>query len=107
MYFHSSSQERVYLEILPPFVLPSFIYLRVVESTVLDISPVKRIIKPRQVWWVLLPLYRFFYHFKVVLRLRDSQQAEAESQHIHLKNFTSVHYTGLALCVLGILMLIT
>jgi len=94
------------LYILPPFILPAFIYLRVAESTLQEISPINRKIKPGQVWWVLLPLYGFFYHFKVVLRLRDSLQAEAESQHLHLKNFTSVHYTGLAMCVLGILMLI-
>lgn len=106
MDFLSSLPEGIPLYILPPFVLPAFIYLRVVESTLQEISPVNRKIKPGQVWWVLLPLYGFFYHFKVVLRLRDSLQAEAESRHLDFKNSTSVHYTGLAMCVLGILMLI-
>lgn len=58
------------------FVLPIVFYLITVQNTLRIISPENRKMSPGQVWWILIPVFGYFWLFKIVEAISESTRTE-------------------------------
>lgn len=89
------------------FIIPFVFYLITLQNTLKAISAENRKMAPSQVWLMLIPLFGIVWHFIIVSRISDSVKAEFLLRNIELKNSKPGYSTGLVMCILNCIALLS
>lgn len=63
-------------------ILIAVAFLRTLADTVKSISPENQKIDPVKIWWLLIPIFNYYWHFVVVNKLSQSIKAEYTQRNI-------------------------
>lgn len=75
-------------------LVPGIFYLLTLQKTLTIISPLSRMMRPQQVWLMLIPLFNIVWHFIMVSRLSDSIKNECVRLHIPLQETNPAYILG-------------
>jgi len=81
-------------------------YINTLHKTFNAMSIENRKMNPAAVWWLLVPLFQYIWHFIVVNNMRESIKEEAQSNNILVNQQLSTYALGLATCVLSCISII-
>ena len=76
------------------------LYLVTLFTTLQAVAPANRRMEPGLVFLMLIPLFNLVWHFFVVIKMRDSLQAEFAARSLASSSFG--YGVGLAMCILWV-----
>ena len=64
------------------------LFILTLQNTFSAVSPQYRMMSPQSMWWLLLPLYHYWFLFQVVDNLSDSISLHLSNHNVHVDNPT-------------------
>lgn len=77
------------------FLIPFIFYIKSLKTTLLEVSPENRLIKPYFLWALLIPIWSTLYNFYVVSKIADSLRLELKSRNIPVNSRRPTYLKGL------------
>lgn len=77
-------------------------FLLTLQNTLKQCAPNNQFMPPGQVWLSLIPLFSYYWNFKVITAVADSLAAEFHTRGMQRENQRPGYQVGMAYCVLGV-----